>query len=78
MEYIKLQNSDLVVSSLCMGGCPMGGYGWGDVQEKELLDAIACAVDNGINFLILQIPMDLGKVRRLWLRDSVQEEKMSL
>ena len=48
MEYIKLQNSDLEVSRLCMGGCPMGGYGWGDVQEQELLDAIACAVENGV------------------------------
>ena len=29
MEYIKLKNSDLRVSRLCMGGCPMGGYGGG-------------------------------------------------
>ena len=27
MEYITLKNSDLRVSRLCMGGCPMGGYG---------------------------------------------------
>ena len=30
MEYITLKNSDLTVSRFCMGGCPMGGYGWGD------------------------------------------------
>ena len=29
MEYITLQNTDLRVSRFCMGGCPMGGYGWG-------------------------------------------------
>ena len=41
MEYLTLHNSDLKVSRLCMGGCPMGGYGWGDVREQQLLDAQA-------------------------------------
>ena len=49
MEYITLKNSDLRVSRLCMGGCPMGGYGWGDVQEKELIDSVHVAIENGIN-----------------------------
>ena len=50
MEYITLKNSDLTVSRICMGGCPMGQYGWGAVQEEELLSAISEAVENGINF----------------------------
>ena len=33
-----------------MGGCPMGQYGWGNVQEKELIDAVLAAMDRGINF----------------------------
>ena len=33
-----------------MGGCPMGQYGWGAVQEEELLSAVSEAVENGINF----------------------------
>lgn len=33
-----------------MGGCPMGQYGWGEVQEKELLNAVSAAIDQGINF----------------------------
>ena len=61
MEYINLQNSELRVSRLCMGGCPMGGYGWGNVQEQELLDAIACAVDNGINFFDTADTYGLGQ-----------------
>ena len=61
MEYIKLKNSGLKVSRLCMGGCPMGGYGWGNVQERELLDAIACAVDNGINFFDTADTYGLGQ-----------------
>ena len=33
-----------------MGGCPMGQYGWGAVQEEKLLSAVSEAVENGINF----------------------------
>lgn len=50
MEYITLQHTDLRVSRLCMGGCPMGRYGWGQVQEQELIDAVHAALDRGINF----------------------------
>lgn len=50
MEQIKLKNSDLTVSRLCMGGCPMGEYGWGIVEHKELIKAVNTAIDNGINF----------------------------
>lgn len=50
MEYITIQKSDLRVSRICMGGCPMGQYGWGQVEEKNLLDAVSAAIDNGINF----------------------------
>ena len=50
IEYIKLKNSDLTVSRLCFGGCPMGGHGWGEVSEKKLVDAVHSAVDNGLNF----------------------------
>lgn len=48
MEYTMLRNSDLKVSRLCMGGCPMGGYGWGDTQENELIEAVHTAVDQKI------------------------------
>lgn len=61
MEYITLKNSNLKVSRICMGGCPMGGYGWGDVQEKDLIDAIAYAIDNGINFFDTADTYGLGQ-----------------
>lgn len=61
MEYITLKNSDLKVSRLCMGGCPMGGYGWGDVQEKDLLDAISSAIENGINYFDTSDTYGLGQ-----------------
>lgn len=51
MEYITLKNSDLQVSRLCMGGCPMGGYGWGgNILEQELIDSVHAALENGVNF----------------------------
>lgn len=61
MEYITLKNSDLEVSRICMGGCPMGGYGWGNVQEQELIDAVNVAVDNGVNFFDTADTYGLGQ-----------------
>lgn len=53
MERILLNNSDLEVSRLCFGGCPMGGHGWGDVSKDELIIAINEAIDNCIYFFDL-------------------------
>ena len=61
MEYITLKNSDLRVSRLCMGGCPMGGYGWGEVQESELVAAVHAALDRGINFFDTADTYGLGQ-----------------
>lgn len=61
MEYVKLKNSKLVVSRFCMGGCPMGGYGWGDTQEKDFLDAIDVALKNGVNFFDTADTYGLGQ-----------------
>lgn len=64
MEYITLNNSTLRVSRLCMGGCPMGGYGWGAVEEQELLDAVNTALDQGINFFDTADTYGLGQSER--------------
>ncbi len=61
MEYITLKNSDLRVSRLCMGGCPMGGYGWGTVREDELIEAIETAIDKGLNFFDTADTYGLGR-----------------
>lgn len=61
MEYITLKNSDLKVSRVCMGGCPMGGYGWGHVEEQELVDAVNAALDHGINFFDTADTYGLGQ-----------------
>lgn len=64
MEYVYLGNSDLRVSRLCMGGCPMGGYGWGDVQEQDFLDAISEAINCGINYFDTADTYGLGQSER--------------
>lgn len=64
MEYVTLNNSDLKVSRFCMGGCPMGGYGWGDVQNSELIDAIHQALDQGVNFFDTADTYGLGESER--------------
>ena len=61
MEYVTLKNSDLKVSRLCMGGCPMGGYGWGNVQESELIDSVHIAIDRGINIFDTADTYGLGQ-----------------
>lgn len=61
MEYITLKNTDIQVSRLCMGGCPMGQYGWGDVQEQELLDAVNVAIDHGVTMFDTADTYGMGK-----------------
>ena len=61
MEYVTLKNSDLKVSRICMGGCPLGEYGWGKVQEEKLLRAIETAVDSGVTMFDTADTYGLGK-----------------
>jgi myo-inositol catabolism protein IolS len=61
MEYITLKNSNLRVSRLCMGGCPMGGHGWGDVSESNLINAIHTAIESGVTFFDTADTYGLGK-----------------
>lgn len=50
MEYKKLGLTDLKISRLGFGGCPIGGHGWGSVIDKNSIAAIRRAVELGINF----------------------------
>jgi aryl-alcohol dehydrogenase-like predicted oxidoreductase len=48
MEYITLGNSDLKVSRLGFGCCPMGMHGWGAVDKRDLISAVRIALDEGV------------------------------
>lgn len=65
MEKLKIEKTNLEVSRLCIGGCPLGGYGWGNVQKKELLDSVSFAFDNGINFYDTSDTYGLGESEKL-------------
>ncbi len=64
MQKVQIKKTDLEVSALCMGGCPLGGYGWGDVSRQELINAVRVAVENGINFFDTADTYGLGESER--------------
>lgn len=64
MEKIRLKSADMEVSRLCVGGCPMGGYGWGQVREGELLAAVHASLDAGVNFFDTADVYGLGQSER--------------
>lgn len=61
---VNIKKTDLLVSPLCMGGCPLGGYGWGDTVKQDLIDAVRAAIDNGINFFDTADTYGLGESER--------------
>ncbi len=61
MEYITLKNSELKVSRMCMGGCPLGGYGWGKTQEDELIATVRMALDQGVTMFDTADTYGLGQ-----------------
>ncbi len=65
MEYVMLKHSDLKVSRLSMGGCPMGGHGWGVVDDNKLMESVRKAVDLGINLFDTADVYGLGKSEEL-------------
>ena len=85
MEYLTLKNSDLTVSRLALGGCPLGGYGWGETEESELEGAVYTAFDSGINFFdtadtygLGQSEMLLGKVLESHRKDVIINTKFGV
>ena len=64
LEQVTLKKSDLTVSRLCMGGCPLGQFGWGKVSKADLIDAVHAALDNGINFFDTADVYGLGESER--------------
>ena len=49
METLELADSGQSISRLAMGGCPIGGHGWGNVDDTESIVAVRRALDFGVN-----------------------------
>lgn len=64
MEYLRLNNSDLTVSRFCMGGCPMGGFDWGETNQQDFIRAIHTALAEGVTFFDTADTYGLGQSER--------------
>lgn len=49
METVRLPHSDLSITRLGLGGCPLGGHGWGPTEHDRLVEAVHTALDQGVN-----------------------------
>lgn len=65
MDYVFLGTSELRVSQLGFGCCPMGKHGWGNVFTGELMDAVSVALDNGVNFFDTADVYGFGESERI-------------
>lgn len=77
MEYLTLKNSDLNVSRICIGGDPMGGHGWGTVDDESVQKAIHAAIDSGINFFDTADTYGLGYAEEI-LGKSIKDRRDEL
>lgn len=50
IESIRLPELAEPVSRIALGGCPLGGHGWGAVDDTESVAAVRAAVDAGVTF----------------------------
>ena len=71
VEYLAIPKTELKVSRMCFGGCPMGRYGWGRTDKKELIEAVRYAIDCGINFFDTSDTYGLGESERI-LGESIK------
>ena len=51
MRFVKLGSTDLKVSVVALGTWAIGGQWWGGTDEKDSIEAIETAVEEGINFI---------------------------
>ena len=50
MRYRRLGRTGMMVSEIGFGGLPIGGLGWGSVDDEESLAALQRAFELGVNF----------------------------
>jgi len=51
MLYREIGKSGLNASVIAFGAWAIGGWMWGGADEKDSIDAIHAAIDNGINLI---------------------------
>lgn len=61
MNTIKLNGMKQASSRLCVGGCPAGEFGWGNVSRAEVEAAMLQSLDMGVNFFDTADTYGLGR-----------------
>ena len=51
MRYKHVGNAGIDISALAVGTWSIGGQQWGDVNEKDSIDAIRAMIDGGVNLV---------------------------
>jgi aryl-alcohol dehydrogenase-like predicted oxidoreductase len=68
MHYRELGRTGWKVSEISFGAWAIGGAGWGEVDDKESLAALHCAIDGGVNFIDTADVYGMGRSERLVAR----------
>lgn len=68
METTRLGKSSLEVSRLGLGGCPLGGHGWGKVSDCDSVRAVQTALHTGITFFDTADVYGLGHSEKILSR----------
>lgn len=73
VESIRLPELAEPVSRIALGGCPLGGHGWGAVDDTESVAAVRSAVDAGVTFFDTADVYGLGHSEELLSRALAED-----
>lgn len=65
MRYKTFGKTGMEVSEICLGTWGMGGAGWDNYPKEQRIDAIAAAIESGINFIDTAPAYNAGAAERL-------------
>ncbi len=65
LEIMPLGQTEFFISRLGMGCWAVGGHGWGQVNEEDSVQAVRCALENGVTFFDTADAYGLGKSETL-------------
>ncbi len=75
MRYINLEDLDIGLSCVGLGGWQLGSHGWGKLSDRDLAQAVRKAVDSGITFFDTAPVYGLGHSEELLGRALGAERK---
>lgn len=73
IESIRLPELAEPVSRIALGGCPLGGHGWGAVDDTESVAAVRAAVHAGVTFFDTADIYGLGQSEELLSRALAED-----